>query len=110
MTCPTDQNVREAAVELPHAWDPGNIAWDIMFNVLRMWQFIQNESSRVARQVFPSDVHGTSATNSGKGPCSFRGNILEATLAYCMRRGSSEQDLKEWDAERKARGGQPLRF
>jgi len=76
---PHQTRIRESAVEAggPFAEDPGNVCWDVMFGVTRLWKYVSDTGEwRVLRT--DTREYGSQANKSGKGSCNFRGNILES--------------------------------
>ena len=76
---PHDTRIRESASEAggPFAEDPGNVCWDVMFGVTRLWKYVSDTGEwRVLRT--DTQEYGSQSNKSSKGSCNFRGNILES--------------------------------
>ena len=86
ITNPNDRYIRYAADRncSDHFVDPGNVVWDILFNVLRLDQYVVSWRAEPIPRVSPSE-YGAGTNKSAKGPVNLRGNVLEAALHDLQR-------------------------
>ena len=78
---PHDKRIRDKALGAKGGWDPGNVDFDVVASLLRVWQVADNVSvDRVTRVA--AKEYGSRGNKSADGPVNLRGNIIEASLRW----------------------------
>ena len=93
---PHDKFIRERATGADGHVDPGNMVYDTMVNLLRMWRAVDTlhygEVVKVAGKEY-----GQRGNKSSEGPVNFRGNIVESMLRWTQRMASTPDHLRPQD-------------
>ena len=66
---PHDRHVRLPANENKDAQDPGNMTYEVLVNVLRLWDFVNFFGASESMQRVSTSPYGSNANNSARGPC-----------------------------------------
>ena len=86
--CPHDRYIRERATGAEGHVDPGNMVYDTMVNLLRMWKAVDVlHYSNVVKAA--GKEYGQTGNKSAAGPVNLRGNIVESLLRWTQQMGST---------------------
>ena len=93
--CPNDKVIRERAAGAEGHVDPGNMVYDTVVNVLRMWRAVDvNHYQNVVRVA--AKEYGERGNMSSAGPVNLRGNIVESLLRWTQQMAGTPPHLQPW--------------
>ena len=99
---PHDRFIRERAAGATGHVDPGNLVYDTMVNILRMWRAVDiNHYQSVVRVA--AKEYGERGNMSSAGPVNLRGNIVEPLLRWTQKKASTPHRSSHWKKHRVAR-------
>ena len=94
--CPNDRFIRERAAGAEGHVDPGNMVYDTVVNVLRMWRAVDvNHYQNVVRVA--AKEYGERGNMSSAGPVNLRGNIVESLLRWTQQMAGTPPHLRPWE-------------
>ena len=96
ITHPTDKALRTPAgvAAGSAAEDPGNINWDVLVCLSRLWRYVDEGMRHKMHRIDTSAYGQGAASKSSAGACNFRGNMMEA-LQYYLQKQALGQDVDE---------------
>ena len=86
---PSDRAIRPEASMHKMAEDPGNMAYEMLVNILRLWDFVAFQGPRETMERVSQYEYGHRANKSGRGPVNLRGNVVEALLHQFQKNGEA---------------------
>ena len=90
---PHDRYIREKAEGAAGGHDPGNVAYEVLTSLLRVWQVADVVSVDRVTKVAPKP-YGERGNMSASGPVNLRGNIIEALLRWIQQMATTPAHIK----------------
>ena len=111
MTQPSDHHIRQdAGVAADGFDDPGNLQWDIVVNVLRLWKFVVGFKVDQVRRIAAGE-YCTRGNKNSKGPVDLRGNIIiEAASIQLQNMAKRPEERGKYGATSSRPGDSGLPF
>ena len=84
LTCPPDKFIRIPDTSVEGHFDMGNMVYDTMLNLLRMWKAVDvHHYGKVVKTA--GEKHGQAGIDFAAGPVNLRGRIVEAMLRWTQQ-------------------------
>ena len=101
LRCPHDRYIRVHATGAEGDPDPGNGMYDIIVNMMRLWQAVdENHWEQVVKVA--GKEYGERGNKSSAGPVNLRGNMIEALLRWLQEMSATPSHLRphqQWSCE-----------
>ena len=101
LRAPHDKHIRKYAVGAQGDTDPGNETFDIVVNMMRLWQAVdENHWEQVVKVA--GKEYGNSGNKSSEGPVNLRGNMIEALMKWLQETSATPARLRphqKWSCE-----------
>ena len=89
---PHDKHIRGKAQGAKGGWDPGNMDFDVVASLLRVWQVADNVSVDRVTHVAAKE-YGNRGNKSADGPVNLRGNIIESLLRWTQAMAATPEHV-----------------
>jgi hypothetical protein len=92
---PHDRYIRQSASSVDeHIGDPGNLCFDVVLHVLRLWRYVGETRVEQTMRIAPQE-YGARGNKSSKGPVNLRGNIIESLISD-LQKMAVDKEWKGW--------------